>query len=306
MIRGSDMEEVSKEQLLEQEETGEAAVEAERIKDEHQNYDVVLKDAVTAFSGKALDVFGLDKDVRILEPLRTEKKEIRVEIEYQDLTFRLSDGRGLHIEAEVALSHDDLLRFCGYHVDLVRLYRMEFHTIILARDFTGPRSIDHAMLKFEPQVIHYKDFDADVLREKIRQQIENGEPINEIELVYLPLFYSDKLTPEDLLRDSVSFAKKLPIRAHERFKLIVLAMIVSNKVVSKEALESIWKEVRDMNLKILELAEEKGIEKVALNMLKDGLSLDLISKVTGLTIEKLKELAEVLAESLREEEKAAV
>ena len=65
-----------------------------------------------------------------------------------------------------------------------------------------------------------------------------------------------------------------------------------------------------MNLKILELAEEKGeekgIEKVALNMLKDGLSLDLISKVTGLTIEKLKELAELLAESLREEEKAAV
>ena len=69
-----------------------------------------------------------------------------------------------------------------------------------------------------------------------------------------------------------------------------------------------------MNLKILELAEEKGeekgiekgIEKVALSMIKDGASFDYISRVTGLAIEKLKELAEVLAESLREDEKAAV
>ena len=67
-----------------------------QIEDVYANYDAVFKDAVTLFSDKALDFFGLPGDTKIQEPLRTEHKEVRVDAEFSDLTFSLSDGRGLH------------------------------------------------------------------------------------------------------------------------------------------------------------------------------------------------------------------
>ena len=64
------------------------------IDDAYANYDAVFKDAISFYKGKTLDFFGIPGDMKILEPLRTEKKEVRVDTEFSDLTFRISDGRG--------------------------------------------------------------------------------------------------------------------------------------------------------------------------------------------------------------------
>ena len=142
---------------------GQSANRPSRIEDVHNNYDTVLKDSISLFRDKAIDFYGLDQDVRILEPLRTEKAEVTVDVEYSDLTFQLSNGKGLHLEVEATLSHDDLLRFCGYHVDLTREYKREFITVIFTKISKKRPSINHGMLKFKPHVIRHKDYDADAI-----------------------------------------------------------------------------------------------------------------------------------------------
>ena len=47
----------------------------------------------------------------------------------------------------------------------------------------------------------------------------------------------------------------------KKLKMTALALMVSNKVVSKDELNKIWEVAKMMKLKILEIAEEKGIEQ---------------------------------------------
>ena len=236
--------------------------EMTQLDNAYANYDAVFKDAVTLFSDKALDFFGLPGDMKILEPLRSEKKEVRVETEFSDLTFRLSDGRGLHAEEEVDLSKDDLLRFCGYHVDLARVYKCEFITVIFVKNLTDNTKLDMGMLKFEPHVIDCGAHDADKILEALKSKVQNGDPINELEVIYLPLFKSAKHSPEYLLQEAVMLVKQLKDMDEDRkLKMIALALMVSNKFVDKEKLSKIWEVAKMMKLKILEVAEEMGIEQ---------------------------------------------
>ena len=68
------------------------------------------------YQDKALDFLGLTGIAPIKEPLRTENVEIEIKIEFSDLTFGTQDGLGLHLENEIDLSVDDMLRFCSYNV----------------------------------------------------------------------------------------------------------------------------------------------------------------------------------------------
>ena len=43
----------------------------------YQNYDKVFKDAVSLYKDKTLDFFGMDKSLKIKEPLKTETAEIK-------------------------------------------------------------------------------------------------------------------------------------------------------------------------------------------------------------------------------------
>ena len=215
------------------------------IDDVHANYDSVFKDAVSIYKDKALDFFELPGDMKTGEPLRTEKKEIRVDTEFSDLTFRLSDGRGLHLEEEVDLSMDDLMRFGGYHMDLARHYKCEFVTVIFVKNEPKHTKLDMGMLKFEPHVVDCSGRDADKTLEALKEKLRNGEPINELEAIYLPLFKSSKYKPEYLLHESIMLIRQMKeIDEDQKLKMIALALVVSNKVVSKAELNQLWKVAR--------------------------------------------------------------
>ena len=211
-----------------------------RVSDITTNYDSVVKGSVSVYSDKAVSFFGLPGYAVIVEPLRTEKQEITVSIEYSDLTFRMSDGRGLHIEVEAHVSKDDVLRFCGYHVDLARKYKREFVTVVFARKSIKKPFIAQGMLRFEPQIVYHSDYDADELLGKIVNQIKLGIPINELELIHLPLFKSEKYKPEELLKEAVAIVRDLPADEDTKMKLAAMLIVVSNKIVSKDILDEIW------------------------------------------------------------------
>ena len=233
-----------------------------QVGDAHANYDAVFKDAMSLFKDKALGFFGLPDNVRIKEPLRTEKKEVRVSTEFSDLTFRLSDGRGFHAEEQVDLTKDDLLRFCGYHVDLVREYECEFITAIFLKNPSQDVKLDIGMLKFEPYIVDCSMHDADEILESMKEKVQKGEPVNELEIIYLPLFKSARHTPVDLLHEAVTVIRQMKAKDEDqKLKMIALALMVSNKFVSKAELNKLWEDAKMVKLKILELAEEKGIEQ---------------------------------------------
>ena len=231
------------------------------IDDIWQNYDTVFKDAVSMFKDKSLDFFGLPKDITILEPLKTETKEITVKSEFADLTFKLSNGKGLHFESETALSKDDLFRFCEYHIDLIRTYGFDFKTVIFVKDSHSQESLNYEMLMFTPIVINCGEYNADLILSNLKEQAVKGEKLNELEVIYLPLFKSERYNPEELLMESIRLINAAQIDNNQKRKISALTIVLSNKLVDANKLEELWRELVMMNIKILDYAEKKGEEK---------------------------------------------
>ncbi|MCL2813818.1 MAG: hypothetical protein FWD23_04385 [Oscillospiraceae bacterium] len=244
---------------------GQSGAKSSVMEDIWQNYDAVFKDAVTMFKDKSLDFFGLPEDITITEPLKTETTEIVVKSEFADLTFKLSNGKGMHLESEADLSKNDLFRFCHYHVDLIRAYGIDFTTVIFVKDEYSVESLDYEMLQFKPVVINCGGYDADEILAKLQARASAGEPLNELEAIYLPLFKSAKYSPAELLTESIRLISAAKIGDEQKLKISALALVLSNKLVSAEKIESIWRELKMMRLKVLEYglrqSMEEGMEK---------------------------------------------
>ena len=161
--------------------------------------------------------------------------------------------------------------------------------------------------------------DADALLAKLKANIEEGREINELELIYLPLFGSKEFSPTELFKESTAIIKDLNIEDERRMKLFALSVVLAGKVVDKAQLELFWEEVKLMNNVILEYAEERGIklgeergmklgeergiklgeergiklgeEETARRMLAKGYDLEEIAEVTGVSLERLREMA---------------
>jgi hypothetical protein len=129
----------------------------------------------------------------------------------------------------------------------------------------------------------------------MRAALEKGEPVNELELIFLPLMKS-RLSKTELLRRTIELEKELP-KKDLRNKVRELTLILADKIVDEKILDELWEEL--CMFKVVKFAEEKGMEKglekgketVAKNMLSLGIDDELIIKATGLDqliIDKLK------------------
>ena len=135
--------------------------------------------------------------------------------------------------------------------------------------------------------------------------MKNGTPVNELEAIYLPMFKSTTHGPEALLHESVMLIRQLDYLSEEqRLKIIALALMVSNKIVSKEELSKLWEVAKMMKLKILEVAEEQGIEQgieqgvdISADIIRDLLDNTPVEEIAArykVTIEKVKRLQAAL------------
>ena len=162
------------------------------------------------------------------------------------------------------------------------------------------------MLKFEPHIVDCNAHDADDMLDALKRKVQNGEPVNELEIIYLPLFKSVKHSPEYLLQEAVILVRQLKEMDEDRkLKIVALALMVSNKFVDNEKLNKIWEVAKMMKLKILEVAEEigreQGIEQgvdLSTNIIRDLLNNVSVNEVATryhVTIERVMQLQSVLA-----------
>ena len=264
----------------------------------HKNYDPVLKEAMTLYKNKALDFLGLTGIAPISEPLRTESVEIEIKIEFSDLTFGTQDGRGLHFENEVDLSTDDLLRFGSYNIGLSRIYKREFLSVIFVKNPTKLKEVVTTQLFFKPIVVQCSSFDADAILDKLKKDITAGVAVNELEIVYLPLFQSAKYNPTEIFKESTRLIGKMQVEDEHKRKIYALSILLAGKVVDVSALEAVLEEIKVMGNIIIDVAEKRGEirgenrvkEETAIKMISKGYDSLEIVELTGLSIERVGEL----------------
>ena len=268
----------------------------------HTNYDLGFKEAITLFKDKALDFFGINELASITEPLATETVQVEIKSLFRDLVFATQAGKGLHFEEEVHLSENDLWRFLDYNVSLYQIHKRVFDTVIFVKEPTKLTGINLERLVFKPIIVQCSEIDADVMLDELKKDIDEGKPVNELKLVYLPLFRSIKLNPTELFKESTKLIRSLNIENQPKQKALSLAILISGKVVDPEVLRQIYKEVKLMSTGnvILDVAEEygekRGIERhkeeTARKMLYDGLDVLDIIRYTGIDAERLSQLRE--------------
>jgi len=264
----------------------------------HTNADLVFKESMTIFKGKVLDFLGLTTLAPITEHLGTESVQIEVVWEFKDLAFGTQDGRGIHFEEEIDLSLDDLYRCVGYNSGLSRVHKREFVTVIFVKNPTKLTGIKTEQMDFMPIIIQCSQIDADAMLAKLKADIAAGTPINELEAIYLPLFHSKNLTPTGLFAESVDLIKSMQADDNHKRKTLALLITLAGKVVDREQLDALAKEVMTMGNVFIEYFEERGEkrnqEETAKRMLAKNMDILDIIEVTGLSTERIRELRESL------------
>jgi hypothetical protein len=253
---------------------------------------------MTLFKNKALDFMGLTGIAPITEHLGTEGVQIEITWDFKDLAFGTQDGRGLHFEEEVDLSQDDLLRFCGYNIGLSRVHKREFDTVIFVKHLTALSEVKTKQLHFAPIIVQCAKIDADAILDRLRKAVTAGEPINELEAIYLPLFHSIQLTPTELFMESAGLIKAMQADDNHKRKVLALLITLSGKNVERTKLDAIAEEVRKMGNVIIEyfeeIGEKRGAERredeIAQKMLSKGMDVLDVIEVTGLSAERIRKM----------------
>ena len=263
----------------------------------HQNYDATFKEVFILYRDKTLDFLNL-KLAKIAEPLNTEQVEVEVTKSYRDLLFGLADNTGLHMEWQAEISQDDMLRFLIYNASSSKSYKMPFLTLIFTNKEQKVKSYQNQSLNFSPVIINLGTRDGDALLAEIKDKLEKGEPVNEIELVYLPLYKSSK-TVAELFKEVTELAPRVIADKSKQRKLVLLAALVANKFMDEKEYEQLW-EAMEMNtedeiiiLKVAKkVARKKEKRNIAKQLLKKGIAFDVIVEATALTVQELSTIRE--------------
>ena len=270
------------------------------IVDLHHNQDKVLKESLSLFKGGSLEFLDTELAGEVSEVLSTEITETKTKKAYADNAFKLSNNEGINNEWEADISKDDLMRFCSYNVDLSRQHGIPFTTVIITTKKPTITSYKNPSLTFTPKIINLKDRDADKVLAKIDKKLKAGvqKSINELEIVYLPLYGSKSgKTTSQLLDTAIKLVPKVvEDDKQKRNKLHDLLILLAGSFVTDTELNTIL----EANMRILEdspavrVLEDrgvrKGIEQTARNMLLDGDDFSKISRITGLDVDRIAEL----------------
>ena len=199
------------------------------------NQDKVIKEALEIYKGKTLEFLDEDLDGEIVEILSSEITETTTKKAYSENAFKLSTNTGRHVEWEAEISEADMIRFASYNIDLSRKHKIPFETVIITAKAHKINSYCNPSLTFKPRIINLKGRDADVALQQIEEKLSKGEPINELQLIYLPLYGSKSgKTVAELLQAALKLTPRVAKEVHELNKLQSLLVLLCGSIVSRD------------------------------------------------------------------------
>ncbi|MCL1997967.1 MAG: hypothetical protein FWG65_04285 [Turicibacter sp.] len=272
--------------------------------DTHQNYDKTFKESLEIYKNGTLEFLDVALAGRITEILSTEFTEITTNKTFADLGFllstRMGTKMGVHYEMEVEISNEDVMRFASYNINMARKHGVPFLTVVLTTNPPKATEYVNPSMTFTPKIIYLHDKDGDKVLARIREQLANGEPINELEVIYLP-FYGSKSgkTLYDFLDTAIKLTQQMTEDQHKRDKLQSLLILLCSRFAKEDAFKKVLEENRMVlagNLAV-KIFEEWGIEKgkaegkaegiaqATVAMLKEGINAQKIAQMLNQPVE---------------------
>jgi len=259
----------------------------DKVKNYYTNYDMVLKNASTVYADKSLRFFGIR--ARVTGFLSAEHTEVTIHDRFSDQVLKLDNGHGVNLEWQAELGKDDLLRFAGYNSNLVRVHKIPFDTIILTRKLVGKSRYEGGSLLFTPKIINLDKRNGREIIKKVLRQLDKGEPVDPLEVIYLPLCSNRGISYEDMYREIIDIVPRITKDKYEQGKMLVLSALLVNKIISDDAEFTRILEVINMaytdheavKLLVEKLTETQvsiTLREVAKNLLADGVPFDKIRK----------------------------
>ena len=181
---------------------------------------------------------------------------------------------------------------------------------------TSITGFENPSLKFAPILINLSERDADEALQRISDKLEQGEPINELEIIYLPLYTSKtgKTMAElagisfELVEKVAEQEEKEKEKKKKKKNLDDLLLLLMARCLTGEEFERIVKrnmvdmEYTDVVKIVGKVYEERGIEKgraeareekiqVAKELLKSGVEADTVARATKFPMDEVLKLA---------------
>ncbi|NJL59934.1 MAG: hypothetical protein HC887_10110 [Desulfobacteraceae bacterium] len=258
-----------------------------------QNYDMMVKWLADALRGETLEVIGV-KTGRIEDVFGFEVADISVRAGRADVMARDDTGAFYHIEEQRDLSRSDMCRFAAYHFLAADRWGAKLTDIILASGdvYIGEKVIATESGTYSPLVLDFSKKDGRKRLAEIREAVSFGQPVNLLELVFLPLCGKETGTARsEMAEEVIRFESRLWRSGRISARLIAATLIMSNRFIDKDRLRALWEEIKMLD--ILEIAREEGMKEGKLLGINEG-------KLLGINEGKLLGILEMLTDDLIE------
>ena len=289
----------------------------------YQNKDISSKYFVEEFKDTFFKVFGLDlPDIVREEP--TELPTIEVNDRAMDKLYYLADGSYAIIDFESVYSEENKVKYLGYVARLLkRVYNQSKIipklrvVIIYTADVEEGSTISELDMGDEKLVLteaFLSNLDAKSIIENCRQKIINEEKLSDsdkLSIMLCPMAVIGKKGKIEAIHRVIGMLADLD---DDKVKMQILSGMLAfgDKVIAKEDVEKIRRELKmtkweqllyDETMEAVNKATNEQAYNIASNLLKEGLSPEMISRNTGLDISVVEELSRNLD---KEKEKEAM
>jgi hypothetical protein len=257
-----------------------------------------MKSIMGLFQGDAVKFFGIDKE--IIATVRTELTHLELKKNVDDWVFEADDKSFIHFEFQSTSKKSDLKRFMVSDAMLCHDNGRPVKTVVV---YSGniekaKTSLDFGAIKYEVEAFYLARLNGDARYDELSKKIEKGETLTKQDLmsiVFLPLM-KNSVDTDTRLEQSVSLSKEIK-DASEQAKIQAMINLLAEKFITdgekirklREALnmtqvmQMIWDEAREETIK-----ERDNF--VVKNALEEGLSLEAIKRITGLTTKQIKQI----------------
>jgi hypothetical protein len=222
----------------------------------YQNYDLLVKESLTIFKNKTLEFLGLSLP-KIVDVIKTDLYKIETKNKLIDMNFLLEDNSILHLEEEIHISENDLIRFAETDLLLYDSRKTKIHTVVLVlgENKNNKSKIEAGSLNYTVEIVNLTGQDGVEKYKELKRKIENKEEINELELIFLPLMKNVKEKIE-VLDDAINLTRQIETNDDEKGKIISMLLVLMDKFIDENKILSVWEDLKMLN--IIKIAEKKG------------------------------------------------
>ncbi|EIV99268.1 Rpn family recombination-promoting nuclease/putative transposase [Thermoanaerobacter siderophilus] len=263
-----------------------------------QKYDITIKDI---FSNMADDITAYFLGLTYTKTDELNIEFTKVEKRQSDIVLKCTTEKGdIAVHLEFQSDNDDKMpyRMLRYSLEIMEKYNLTSYQLVIymgKNDLKMENKLDYNLGEENILDYRYKIIDVGTIK---FLDITKTDYYDVYALLPIMDRERRKTEGEKYLKECVEAIKNIPIDINKKKDITFKAEILSGLVYSREVIERVFTEVMEM-LRIEEseaykMILEKGAKekslRIAKELLKEGMDINKIAKITELSIEEIKKL----------------